>query len=247
MGGKQTDFLIGTSGWSYAHWKGIFYPEGLPRSRWFEYYAARFPTVEVNATFYRRFRDETYRKWYDKAPPGFTYVLKAPRLITHRKYLSGVNEEIRDFYRSASLLRDRLGLILLQLAPATPYEPERLRSALLAFGRPDRVAVEFRHERWLTDEVRQLLRQLGAVFCNADSPVTPLSHWVTGEAAYLRLHGRSQWYTHDYSDEELIGIAGHARAMATAGAQRVYIFFNNDTNGYAPKNAQSLAEILRSR
>jgi uncharacterized protein YecE (DUF72 family) len=241
---EKRRFLIGTSGWSYAHWRGIFYPEQWPRRRWFEYYSGMFSTVEVNATFYRRFKDLTYHKWYDKAPEGFIYVLKAPRFITHRKYLLGVDKNIRAFSRSASLLRDKLGLILLQLSPRTPYDPERLQRAILTFGHPDRVAVEFRDTKWLTQETKDLLQQLGTTFCSADSPETPLLEWVTGKAAYIRLHGRKQWYSYNYSTEELEEIAALARQMAASGAQQVYIFFNNDTNGYAPVNALTLADIL---
>ena len=84
---NQTKILVGTSGWTYSHWKGCFYPENLPNTRWFEYYASKFPTVEINATFYRTFQDHVYLKWRKQAPEGFGYVLKAPRIITHRKYL----------------------------------------------------------------------------------------------------------------------------------------------------------------
>ena len=85
MNKKNVEFFVGTSGWIYAHWKELFYPEDLPKSRWFEHYAEQFSTVEVNATFYRTFKDQTYHKWRVRAPEKFKYVLKAPRLITHRK------------------------------------------------------------------------------------------------------------------------------------------------------------------
>lgn len=240
----MAEFFIGTSGWNYPHWEGLFYPEDWPKRRWLEYYATRFRTVEVNATFYRTFRDETYRAWRERAPEGFRYVLKAPRYITHRLYLVEAEEPIRRFRDQASLLGDRLGLVLLQLAPSTPYEPERLRRALLAFGEPCRVAVEFRHSRWLTDETRELLREVGAAFCTADSPRSRLCDWVTSAVAYIRLHGRKRWYAHNYTDEELAEIAALARRMAAQGAEEVYIFFNNDYEGYAPQNALTLRAML---
>src|SRR5512136_2995851 len=120
----KAQYLIGTSGWTYDHWKGTFYPDGLAKSRWFDYYAEQFPAVEVNATFYRRFADQTYVKWLERAPAGFIYVLKAPKLITHRKYLVDAEEDIRLFWRSACILEDKLGLVLLQVAPGTPYDLE---------------------------------------------------------------------------------------------------------------------------
>ncbi len=237
-------FLVGTSGWTYDHWKGNFYPAGLPKSRWFDHYAAIFPTVEVNATFYRTFKDSTYQKWYDKAPQGFSYVLKAPRPITHYRHLENVEEEIRAFWRSASLLDDKFGLILLQVAPDTPFDLERLKKALRAFADPSRVAVEFRHDQWYNDEVRSLLSELGAVFCDADSPRSHLRGWVTSKTAYIRLHGRRRWYSYDYSAAELDEIAQRARDMVHEGAAQVYIFFNNDFEGYAPVNAQALKNLL---
>jgi len=239
-----TQFLVGTSGWTYDHWKGTFYPEKLAKSRWFDHYATQFPAVEVNATFYRTFADQTYHKWRERAPAGFTYVLKVPKLITHRKYLADVGDEIRAFWRSAALLEDKLGLVLLQVAPGTPFDLERLRQAILAFGDPRRVAVEFRRRDWLNDETRALLADCGATFVSVDSPRTRPVDWITSQAGYIRLHGRSRWYSHDYTPEELDEIAEIARRMAANGAKTVYVFFNNDFEGYAPRNALTLMTRL---
>jgi len=241
---ESTQFLVGTSGWTYPHWQGRFYPADWPKSKWFEYYTQKFSVVEVNATFYRTFKEQTYHNWRAKAPEGFHYVLKAPRFITHRKYLKDVGNECQAFYKSAALLENRLGLILLQLAPGTPYEPERLRQALLAFDDPTKIAVEFRHARWFTEEIRLLLTELGAVFCTADSPKTELMDWLTADTAYLRLHGRTHWFAYDYSNEELKGIADLAKRLGKMGAKEIYIFFNNDFEGSAPKNALALREML---
>lgn len=247
MNGTSTPYRIGTSGWTYDHWRGLFYPENLPKTRWFAHYAQTFDTVEINATFYRTFGESTYRKWREQAPEGFTYVLKAPKPITHYKFLQDVEADIRAFWESAALLSGKLGMILLQLAPSTPYDPERLRAALRAFPDPARVAVEFRSERWLTDETRALLEESGACFCDADAPRAPLRGWLTGRTAYLRLHGRSRWYAHCYTDAELDEIAALARRHVEQGAERVYIFFNNDFEGYAPENAHALIQRLAPR
>jgi uncharacterized protein YecE (DUF72 family) len=244
MKNNDPQILVGTSGWSYPHWRGVFYPEDWPKSKWFEYYVRKFTTVEINATFYRFFKDHTYHNWRDRAPEPFKYVLKTPRLISHRKYLKDAEDQIKAFWRSANLLKSRFGLILLQLAPGMPYEPDRLKQALLAFETPGKVAVEFRHRKWLTGETRDLLREAGAIFCAADSPKTKLTDWVTSETAYIRLHGRKQWYSYDYSRQELREIAELAKRMAGHGAKTVYIFFNNDFEGYAPKNAIALLEML---
>jgi hypothetical protein len=154
---SQPRFMIGTSGWTYEHWKGCFYPPDLPKSRWFEHYASQFHTVEINATFYRSFSDETYKKWKARAPQGFGYVLKAPQLITHRKYLLDVDADIAAFHRSCALLEDRFEMILLQVAPNMPIDPGRLQKALQAFPDPSKVAVEFRRPEWFTPETLSML------------------------------------------------------------------------------------------
>ena len=243
---KGIDILIGTSGWSYPHWQGNFYPDDWPKSRWFEYYVTKFKTVEVNATFYRFFQDQTFQKWYDRAPDDFRYVLKAPRLITHRKYLENVEEQITSFWRSALLLKEKFGLILLQLAPSTPYDLDRLKKALSAFGDASKVAVEFRHNRWLTEETRAHLREAGSIFCNVDSPKTELTDWVTSQVAYVRLHGRRQWYGYNYTADELQEIRDCVIRIKKLGAKKVYVFFNNDLDGYAPKNALKLIKMVNA-
>jgi uncharacterized protein YecE (DUF72 family) len=235
---------IGTSGWTYPDWKQSFYPPTIPAYRWFQYYAQQFETVEINATFYRKFPQSTFLKWRTQAPPGFRYVLKAPRIITHRKYLVEVEKDIEEFMKLASLLEDALGLVLLQLAPSTPYDPALLERALLTFPDPSRVAVEVRHPRWLTEETKQMLTALGTVFCDSDSPKRRPLGWLTSYTAYLRLHGRSKWYAHRYTHEELLEILSWIRGSMTAGAQEIYVFFNNDFQAFAPTNALELKAMV---
>jgi uncharacterized protein YecE (DUF72 family) len=235
---------VGTSGWSYDHWRGGFYPEKLAKWRWFDFYAERFNTVEVNATFYRRFSDATYQKWRDRAPRHFRYVLKVPQLISHRHKLHDTTELIADFERSAQLLGNRLGLLLLQLPPNLPYRLHLLDAALKDFANPAIVAVEFRGEHWLTEEVFTLLRKRGANYCNPDHPQHKLTAIVTGEIGYLRLHGRRAWYADNYTQEELYSIAETAHKMSEQGTKEVYIFFNNDYAAYAPHNAYTLSQSI---
>ncbi len=241
---QGTTFFIGTSGWTYDHWKGRFYPSDLAQKAWFDYYATQFNAVEINATFYRTFKDQTYCKWEERAPNGFGYVLKTPRLITHRKYLVRVEQDIQTFYQSCTLLKDKFEMILLQVAPNMAYDPGRLQQALAAFPDPTRVAVEFRRSEWQSEEIMRLLREAGATICNVDSPRQKISDLLTSGRAYLRLHGRGHWYSYNYSDVELTEIASLARSLARQGAERVYIFFNNDFEGYAPANARTLRHIL---
>jgi len=238
-------YFTGTSGWTYDHWKGTFYPAGLPRSKWFSWYSSQFKTVEINATFYRTFQESTFKKWYQVAPPGFLYVLKAPRLITHRRFLKDCDDLIRDFAFKAELLGEKLGLILLQLAPSTPYDPELLGHALRQFPDPSKVAVEFRHKRWDTPEVFTLLQSLHATLVNVDSPATRAGDRLTSGTAYLRLHGRVHWYSYDYSRAELQEIALILQHMESSGATRAFVFFNNDFEAHAPANALQLMQLIR--
>ncbi len=243
--GTPTVF-IGTSGWTYDHWKNNFYPSDLPKRRWFDFYAERFDTVEINATFYRTFPDKTYLNWKSRAPQGFAYVLKAPKIITHYKKLRDVDADILSFWKSASLLGDTFRLILLQVAPDLPYDPGLLKSALQAFPDPTRIAVEFRNDRWYSTEIENLLASVGATFCNVDYPGHPLTGIVTSPQTYLRLHGRRKWYASDYNTEDLDEIASLTQQLYFHGAKQVFIFFNNDFGGYAPENARSLARLLEN-
>lgn len=242
--GRPPVFYIGTSGWTYGHWKGRFYPHDLPKKSWFDYYAGKFSSVEVNATFYRSFKDQTYHNWRERAPSDFRYVLKAPQLITHRKYLLGTDEDIQAFYQSCSILGEKFEMILLQVAPNMPYDLARLHQALCAFPDPTRVAVEFRRTEWLNQETLSLLRELDVTICNVDLPQQQLAGSLTSSRAYLRLHGRNNWYAYNYSPEELVQIAELSRELVQQGASRVYIFFNNDFEGYAPANALTLRSML---
>ena len=241
---SEGHFLIGTSGWSYNHWKGLFYPEKLPKKQWLGYYANQFKTVEVNATFYGWFKEKTIINWREQTPPGFWFVLKAPRLITHRRHLLDSDETIKEFERLTSFLEPKLSLILLQIAPDTPYDPPRLQHALSTFEDPTKVAVEFRSEQWEKPEIIKILKEIGAVYCNPDSPRKVLSGLLTSDIGYLRLHGRRRWYSYDYSGDELLQIADLGKDMIDQGAKQVFFFFNNDFGGFAPKNAATLAKIL---
>jgi len=237
-------FFIGTSGWTYDHWKGRFYPATLAKSHWFDYYAGQFSSVEINATFYRTFKDQTYQKWKERAPRGFGYVLKAPRLITHLKFLLDSEALIRAFYQSCTLLEEKFEMILLQVAPQMPYDPERLYQALSSFPDPGKVAVEFRRPEWYCQDTLDMLRGLGAAICNVDSPRQKITDLLTSDTAYIRLHGRKHWYSYNYTADELAEIAGLAIDLARRGAQKVFIFFNNDFEGYAPANALAIRRML---
>jgi uncharacterized protein YecE (DUF72 family) len=241
---EKTRFLVGTSGWTYDHWKNLFYPEKLPRKAWLEYYSSQFSTVEINATFYGWFKDQTYINWRNRTPPGFRFVLKAPRLITHRKFLVDVTLDIQKFWASASLLGEKFSMVLLQIAPGMSYDVDLLHKALVEFPDPHKVAVEFRNDQWLNPEVFSMLKDTGACLCNPDSPRNRLTGNLTSRIGYIRLHGRKHWYSYNYSDSELQEMAILGLNLTSQGAEEIFFFFNNDFNGYAPRNATTLYKFL---
>ncbi len=237
-------FYVGTSGWSYQHWKSVFYPEDLPFKKWFGFYTQEFSTVEINATFYRLYEKETFQNWYDKAPEEFIYILKTPRLISHTKKLANVQSDIQNFCENASVLNEKLGLFLLQLPPKLPYNPDLLIEAILAFSDPSKVVVEFRDQHWYTTEIRDILQKTESIFCSIDAPGFNPPGWVTSEIGYIRLHGRKSWYSENYEHFQLAEISKLAHQMIRNGAKQVYIFFNNDIDGHAAKNALDLSRML---
>src|SRR5450756_2557295 len=161
-GGIMAKFLIGTSGWVYEHWKGVFYPEGMPQSEWFGHYAKSFDTVEVNYSFYRLPSRRTFENWREGAPPGFVFTVKANRYITHVKKLKDAGDAVKRFYENLYGLEDRCGAVLFQLLPRWHANVERLEEFLSLVPKRYRLVFEFRDESWLTQEVADLLRRHNA-------------------------------------------------------------------------------------
>ncbi|MEV0622731.1 DUF72 domain-containing protein [Nonomuraea sp. NPDC050404] len=230
---------VGTSGWQYADWRGVLYPQGVPQRLWLETYAAEFATVESNNAFYRLPGPETFAAWRDRTPPGFVMAVKASRFLTHVKRLAEPEEPVARLMGAAAELKGKLGPILLQLPPNLKADPGRLDRCLGCFPADVRVAVEPRHESWWSEEVRQVLRARAAALCWADRkgrPVSPL--WRTAAWGYVRLHeGRAGFA---YGEQALRTWAGRVRE---AGWGDAYVYFNNDPGGAAVRNARRFARL----
>ena len=237
--------FVGCSGWFYWHWRNDFYPPGLPTSRWFGHYASTFRTVELNAPFYSWPTVGTVEGWVRQLRPlgrrRFVYAVKVNELITHVKRFAGTKELVRDFYYVGDLLGPRLGCFLFQLPPSFHYTAAALRGVLgqLDPSRPN--VVEFRHRSWWNDKVYDAFRHAGVVFCSCSGPGLPDELVKTADDVYVRFHGTTRWYRHDYSDEEL---AAWAKRIHDSGARRAWAYFNNDREGYAIKNAKTLIRQL---
>lgn len=245
--------LIGTSGWQYKDWRGAFYPKGVAQSRWLEYYAGVYPVVENNGTFYRLPAPGVFTAWRDRTPEGFLMVIKASRYLTHIRRLKDPAEPVGRLLGTAAQLGPRLGPVLLQLPPTMAADPEALDGCLRAFGkfRPPpgtpkvRVAVEFRHESWWTEETKRIMSQHGAALCWADrqeQAITPL--WRTADWGYLRLHEGADRSWPRYSSRSLRGWIS-AIADCWPPGQDVFVFFNNDQRAAAPRDAGTLAALAR--
>jgi uncharacterized protein YecE (DUF72 family) len=235
---------VGCSGWFYWHWRGQFYPEDLPTNRWFEYYRGRFTTVELNAPFYSWPTEATVRSWLRQAArKKFIYTVKASELITHVKRFTGTKTLVRDFGHIADLLGNRMDCFLFQLPPSFHYSRARLRRIVGQLDPARRNVVEFRHLSWWNAEVYDAFRDSGTMFCSCSGPRLPDEIVKTTDEIYLRFHGVTRWYRHDYSKAELVAWTDKIKA---SGASRVWAYFNNDRDGYAIKNARAFRRQLQS-
>jgi uncharacterized protein YecE (DUF72 family) len=235
---------VGTSGWVYPHWRGPFYPADLPTGSWLPHYAQRFPTVEVNNTFYRLPSKAAFERWKAEAPTGFRFAVKASRYLTHMKKLLDPQEPLERLLNRARLLGDKLGPILYQLPPRWRCNLPRLVEFLACLP-PDVCHVfEFRDPSWINDRVFAALEKHGAGFCTISHPTVPCPLRATAGIAYIRMHGAQTLYASCYSEEELRWWAKQIEDQLAQGHE-VYVYFNNDAFGYAVQNAQRLIELLR--
>jgi uncharacterized protein YecE (DUF72 family) len=234
---------IGTSGWQYASWRGRFYPKDLPQTEWLPFYAARFETVEVNNTFYRLPKRETFVRWGEATPTGFVVTVKASRFITHIKRLKDPAESVRMFFERAEGLGDKLGPVLFQLPPRFKADLERLRALLGSLPQDVSAAFEFRDPTWDTEEVRELLDACGAALVLADRPRWRVPTVVTGGWSYVRFHQGQRLSPH-YRRGKL---RRWAERIADMPAREVYIYFNNDPEGAAVKDAVTMRSLLTEK
>jgi uncharacterized protein YecE (DUF72 family) len=236
---------VGCSGWYYWHWGGAFYPAHLPRAGWFEHYASRFSTVELNAPFYSWPTAATVATWKKQVGRRkFVYAIKVNELITHTKRFSRTATLIKDFGFIADLLGPRFGCFLFQLPPSFNYTSARLAAIVKQLDPKRRNVVEFRHASWWNDRVYAAFRECNAIFCSVSAPRLPDELVKTAGDVYIRFHGTKRWYRHDYTPEEL---AVWVERVHASGAQRVWAYFNNDREGYAIKNARELLRQLKSK
>ena len=231
---------VGTSGWQYTDWRGVFYPERLPPDRWLERYAEAFSVVEVNNSFYRLPELATFERWRERTPTGFTFAVKASRFLTHLKRLRDAEDGVRLLLQRTAGLGDKLGPLLFQLPPRFPVDVPRLRTFLGSVPRSVRCAWEFRDPSWLIDDVFELLDEASCALVLADRPGFRGPTIVTGGWSYVRFHQGSRLGP-DYRRDKL---RRWAERIAALPASDVWAFFNNDPGGAAVRDARFLRETL---
>ncbi|MBD3378972.1 MAG: DUF72 domain-containing protein [Candidatus Omnitrophica bacterium] len=230
---------IGTSGWHYDHWKKNFYPEGVNNGAMLDYYAEKLDSVEINNAFYRLPEKKTFRAWAGKVPRDFIFSVKASRYITHMKKLRTVKRPVNKVLNTVKALGGKLGPILFQLPPRWKKNTSRLEHFLSLLPEENRYAFEFRDPSWFSDDVYDALREKNAAFCIYHLAGRMSPKILTGDFAYIRLHGPKGAYKGRYTGGDLAGWAGAISAWRRNGND-VYCYFDNDQKGYAAENAVEL-------
>lgn len=246
MSAAKPVMYIGTSGWSYAHWKGPFYPADIHEDEMLDFYCRHFQSVEINNSFYHLPHKTTLGHWRDNTPNGFLFSVKASRYITHMKKLNDPRQSVEALFDRISVLGNKLGPILFQLPPKWHNNHERLADFLDALSKEFRYVFEFRDQSWLNEENYALLTRHNAALCIYELNGFLSPRQVTADFVYVRLHGPAGPYQGEYDNQTLAGWAG-AFSTWSAQGKSIYCYFDNDEAGYAANNAKSIQSMLHKR
>lgn len=246
----KAEIHIGTSGWSYKHWKNIFYPEGLKPTEWLKFYAQHFNITELNTSFYHLPLLTTTKAWAKKVPAGFMFCPKMSRYLTHMKKLNEPEESFVQFFEVFAPLKRKLGPVLIQLPPSLHFHADKAAHLYKLCKKQYayyKFAMEIRHASWLEKESLDLMKQYNIAFVIAQSGTRfPYAEIVTAQHIYIRFHGPQQLYASAYTDEQLANFAALFKQWKNNG-HSVWAFFNNDVFGYAVKNAKRLIEMCEAK
>jgi uncharacterized protein YecE (DUF72 family) len=237
---------IGTSGWHYDHWIGPFYPKGTKKKDFLNIYQNKLKSAEINNSFYQLPSKETLKSWYSQTSKDFIFSVKASRYITHMKKLKDPRKSTAKFLKILPALKDKLGPVLFQLPPKWRSDPGRLESLLGILPDKNKYAFELRDPVWFNDDIYDILKRHKAAFCVYEIGGRKSPKELTGDFAYVRLHGPGKSaYQGKYSKKALSGWAATFSAWLKKGIKDIYCYFDNDQNGYAAVNATELAEMTR--
>jgi len=243
----KSEIYVGTSGYAYEHWaNNVFYPKGLKQKDWFEFYSKYLDSVELNVTFYRLPNVDVFKNWYKKTPKNFRFAIKGSRFITHIKRLKDPEKTIKLFLSRVNCLNEKLSVILWQLPPNFKLNIERLKNFIETLKKNNicRQVFEFRHKSWFCNETYDIFKKYNVTICMADWPCKLLCSKNlidTADFIYIRRHGtKGQLYNGCYSLRQL----KKDKTLILKKNKPAYIFFNNDTDGWAIKNAIDLNKII---
>ncbi len=237
-------WYIGTSGFSYASWKPDFYPPGLASKNWFSYYAERFNTLELNSSFYRFPQLKNLQSWYNKAPSGFLFSIKAPRLITHMKQMNECTDLLSSFYDTcAAGLQEKLGAILFQFPPKFAYSPERFEKIQCALDPAFKNVVEFRNESWWNAEIVSAFGSANIICCGSSYPGLPQQVLINNPIVYYRFHGIEKLFYAAYDEMFLQNMADVV--LHDSEVKQVFCFFNNTAEMAAIENAKYICSYVQ--
>jgi uncharacterized protein YecE (DUF72 family) len=234
---------IGTSGWAYPNWVGILYPEGLPQSKFLNYYSQFFNCVEVNSTFYRVFKPSTYSNWMKAVGEDFKFIIKIPQEISHKKKLVNAIQDIEDFFENISVLKPKIAMLLLQLPPSFNTSIDIFSEVIKYMRSYYPLAVEFRNSYGNFQDVVSVLIENDCTLVNPDSPKNIPTTYLTNKTLYYRLHGRTSLHKSSYEDKELQEIA-HSIKSQSDRIEEAFVIFNNGMLGYSIPNAMKLQKLL---
>ncbi len=234
---------IGTSGWSYNHWSGKFYPEEMKKDQWLSYYSKEFDTVEINSSFYHLPKFQTFVNWNKKTGKSFVFSVKASRYITHIKRLIDCREAVSRLFKAAEGLREKSGPFLFQLPPNLKKDKAVLKNFLKILPKNYKFAFEFRNESWFTQEIYSLLEDFKCAVVISSSPRFPYAEKFTSNLCYIRMHGSQSLYSSCYSREELKTVAALIKKNLNKNIEN-YVYFNNDAQAYAIQNARTLIKMV---
>jgi len=243
---KPQEINIGCSSYYNFRWTDVFYPANIGRNKWFEYYCEHFNTYEINGTFYKSPTVKSLQTWYKKAPEGFIFALKVPKVITHIKRLEDCEEELATFYSVCREgLADKLGPVLFQFPPSFSYTTERLELLLKAVDIRFQNAIEFRNESWWQRDVYDALAAKNIAFASVNYPKLPTAVIATSSLLYVRFHGNPRLFYSEYSKKELKSTL--SEMLQKDKATNAFIFFNNTASTAAIVNAQELKALVQNK
>ena len=243
---KKIRWHIGCSGFYYKHWRPDFYPENVPIRLWFEHYCHSFKTVELNTTFYNFPKEKILKGWYERSPDDFVFTVKAPRLITHYKKFVDCASLLQEFYKIVSCgLEHKLGCILFQLPAGIIYSEKKLLQIIESLDSSFLNVIEFRHNSWWRDDVYAVLAKNKISFSGISHPLLPDQVILNTKILYYRFHGVPFLYTSPYTELQLKKIVD--RIAGFKNITDAFIYFNNDSKGWAYRNAMSMIQYAASR